>query len=202
MPGIFTYGGVTFGVREAKLAVWMGDGSYSTAVKIPSIKKADLKINTTNAKLEGDDRITATAAYPISGTLSIDFGSIDQRVLSTLIASAAMYEQGENPNKQYIFRIGAQAFRYVGLVVRALAAESAGGIIGDTQIFLPKLKVMEGFNATLEYGAFSVPTITMEALADEYFPDDNGDPGIVYFVENQTARAVEIPPYGIIATGP
>lgn len=202
MPGIFTFGGVQFGVREAMLAVWLGDGSYGPAVKIPSVKTADLKINTTNAKLEGDDRITATAAYPISGTLQIDFGSVDQRVLSTLMASAAMYQMGSTPNRQYVFRVGAQSFRYVGLVVRALAAESAGGVVGDTHIFLPKLKVMEGFSAKFEYGAFSMPSLTMEAIADEFYPDDNGDPGIVYFVENETTVAVTVPPQNIIATGP
>jgi hypothetical protein len=51
---------------------------------------------------------------------------------------------------------------YVGIILKALSAET-----GDTWLFLPKTKITSGFTlAQMEYGAFTIPEVTMQIVDD------------------------------------
>jgi hypothetical protein len=181
--GIFgEYGGPSYGLNDLKVALWLGDDSYGPAVDIPSAQLYEPDVKTNNAELEGDDRITATAANVISADVRIRFGSVAMDVIS-LITGNTIDDYGTTPNQMQNLSIAASNFPYVSICGRAKAEEG----IGDLHVWIKKCKLMEGFKFTLEYGAFSVPEMTFKAVADS---SDN----ILHLLPHEALTAVAIPP--------
>jgi hypothetical protein len=187
---MFNIGAPQFGLRRGKIGTWVGDGTYDDVQDVPSIQVLSSNIQTVNAQLEGNDYITATAATAISGEVTLRFGSVDPRVLS-LITGSNYDTYASTPNQYGVMRISGKNFPYVGIIGQSRAAE--GG--GDTHLFIPKVKATTGFEVRFEYGAFSIPEITMMSLPDENWLDAAGDPCIAFIIPHETATAdVSLPP--------
>lgn len=183
---MFNVGAPQFGLRRAKIGTWVGDGTYTDVTQIPSVQVLSSSVQTVNAQLEGDDRITATATTAISGQVTCRMGSVDNRVIAVLAGAEHTSDGGDS-----VLKVTAKNFPYIGIVGQSRAAE--GG--GDTHLFIPKLKCTEGFEVRFEYGQFSIPEITLTAIPDDNFLDEDNDPVLFALVGHDVATTdVTLPP--------
>lgn len=176
---LFDKGGPQFGLDDVKIADWVGDGTYGTAVDVPSVQMYEAQTQTTNAQLEGDDIITDSHARARSAQVRIRFGSISFAALEVLLGVNQVVSSTVRTLK-----IGNINFPYFGICGRALSTRDAG----DTHIFIPQCKIMEGFTLTMQYGQYVIPEITCMAVYDTTYQY------ISALVEHDTAVAVTIPP--------
>jgi len=176
---LFDAGGPQFGLDDAKIAVWNGDGTYGTAVDVPSVQMMDVQYQTVNGQLEGDDIITDTHAKARSAQVRIRFGSVSFPVLAVLTGVPTVSSPGARTQ-----RFGKINFPYFGLCGRALSTRDGG----DTHLFVPQCKIMEGFTVSFQYGQYAIPEITCMAVYDTTFQD------IYRSVEHDVAQAVTVPP--------
>ncbi len=164
----------------------MGDGTYDSVVRVPSVQVLASSIATVTAQLEGDDQITAIAAVATSGQVTLRMGSVDNRFISVLAGAEHDSSGGDS-----VLLITASDFPYVGIIGQSRAAQ--GG--GDTHLFIPKAKCTEGFEVRFESGQFSIPEITMMAVPDENYVDENDDSVLFALLGHATATAdVDLPP--------
>lgn len=182
---LFEQGQVSFGLNDAKIAAWDGDGTYGTAVDVPSVQMLGVTLRFSSAELTGDDRITATAARAIGGTCRLRYGSINLAMLEVMLGGATTSSVA-SPNSVRNYRVnGGGVNPYFGLVGKS-NAES-----GDTHVFAPQVKITGDMPiAMLEYGAFSVPEVEATLVADETW-------GVLSIIQHETATAVAIPPANI-----
>ena len=186
---IFDFGALSYGLRDAKVAVNNLDGSFGTAIDVPSVQLYVANLQTVNAQLEGDDAITATAARIISAQVTIRFGSADLDLLGILTGNA-VDNSGTTPNRRRQLDISNLKLPYFGISGKADSEEGTG----DNHIFVPKIKLMEGFEIRLEYNTFVAPEITAMAVGDPNFLDANSLSSIVQVVQYETASTVALPP--------
>lgn len=188
MTSIFSFenmqNGPQFDVDDCKLAAALGGGAWGAAQDVPSINLYVTEIQTVNAQLEGDARISDTHGRIVSARLRLRMGGVNFGVLSLLTGRSAVLS-GSTPNRRQTLDIKNENFPYFG--VCAQSKHTQGG--GDTHIFLPKVKVMEGFTFQFEYGAYTIPEITAMAIVDEDYQDV-----LVRFINNETVSPVVIPP--------
>lgn len=183
---MFNTGAPQFGLRRAKIGTWVGNGTYTNIRQVPSVQVLASSIETVTAQLEGDDRITATAAVAISGTVTLRMGSVDPRFIAVLAGSDNISSGGIGTLK-----VTAKNFPYVGIAGQSRAAE--GG--GDTIMFIPKAKCTDGFEVRFEYGQFSIPEVTLTAVPDENFVDTANDPVLFSLISHTTALTdITLPP--------
>lgn len=180
MP-LFDKGGPQFGLDDVKIASWNGDGTYDTAVDIPSVQMYEPQFQTTNAQLEGDDIVTDTHAKGRSAQVRVRFGSISFAALEVLLG---VNQVSSASGSVRTIRVGKISFPYFGICGRALSTQDGG----DTHIFLPQCKIMEGFTLSMQYGQYVIPEITCMAVYDTTYQD------IMRIVEHDVAVDVTIPP--------
>lgn len=184
----FDIGGPQFGLRDAKIGVHNGDGTYGTLVDVYSVQLYSVQSQTTNAELTGDDSITAVHAIARSAQIQLRFGSVQLGVLEVLTGKT-LQSSGATPNIRREMLFDNHNFPYFGLVGKANAAEGASS---ETHLAVCKVKVMEGFQVSFEYGAFSIPEITAMAVPDpDYTPAANT---IFHIVQYESGTAVALPP--------
>lgn len=185
--GFDSYGAPQFGLRDVQVAVWNGDGTYGTAVDVPSVQMMGAILKIISAQLEGDDQITATAARAVSGETRLRFGSVSIAALEVMLGNTSV-TSGASPNRQDALTVeGGDNMPYFGICGKALAEEGAG----DLHVFLPKVRIMQDVElASLQYGQFAIPEITVAAVSD-------ADYGIVNLIEHETATDVALPPVGL-----
>jgi hypothetical protein len=179
---IFDYGAPAVGLNDVKIAPLNADGTYGDEVDVPSVSLLGVDVQTVSAQLEGDDKITDTFANVIGAQVRVRFGSIDLEVLEVL-TSASVEESGDTPNRYKKLDIGEDKMQYFGLCGKINSSRDSG----DTHLWVPKIKVMEGFSLGFEYGTYSIPELTCMAVAD-----DNDT--LIKPIRHETAEAITIPP--------
>lgn len=183
---MFDIGGPQFGLRQAIIGLWEGDGTYSDVRRVPSVRVLEAQIETVTARLEGDDKITATAAIAIGGTLTLEMGSVHNSVISMISGGEYITQAGYN-----VTRISGATFPYVGIVGQSRAVEGSG----DTLVFIPKAKCQDGFSFRYEYGAFSIPNITFAISVDDNYIGSDNNGTIVASIQHSTAiTTLTLPP--------
>lgn len=180
----FDQGAPQFGLADCKIAVWNSAGSYGTLVDIMSIQLLGVTLQQVSAQLTGDDRITATAARAIGGTVQMRFGGINLDSLAVLLGKAI----GTISSVEQIGIQGGHRFPYVGIIGKALAEE--GG--GDFWVYAPKAKLMSDFQLSMEYGTFAIPEVTVQLVADDSY-------GVINLVSHPTDVAITVMPPANIA---
>lgn len=185
MPGIFDiWGGPQFGMRDTKVAKWNGNGTWGTPVDIPSIQQINAQVQTQTAQLTGDDRITATHAKVIGGQVTFQHGSFSMNVMD-VISGDSSASSGTTPNRTRRLALGNKNFPYFGLCCAVDAVEG----VGDMWIFLPKVKLTQGFNAQAQYGQFMIPSLTAEFLIDDFYVV-NGEAKCIDFLMHETITQI------------
>lgn len=182
------YGAPQFGLRDVKIAPWNATGDYGDEVDVPSVQMMGSTLEELFARLEGDDKITATQSLAIAGQVALRFGSVSLDVLEVIIGNTVTSSVA-SPNQVKQLKItGGDTMPYFGICGQVMAAQ--GG--GDTHIFFPKVKIASNIQlANLQYGQFAIPEVTLDAVDDETY-------GIVSIIQHQTAAAVVIPPANIV----
>lgn len=182
-----SYGAPQFGLDDVKVGTWDGDGTYTGLIDVPSVQLLGAILKIISAQLEGDDQITATASRAISGESQLRFGSVSLAALEILIGNTSV-TSGTTPNEQDALTIsGGDNMPYFGLCGRALAEEG----VGDFHVFMPKCRIMSDITlASLQYGQFAIPEVTVSAVSDGSF-------GIVNLIEHEATTTIALPPAGL-----
>lgn len=170
-----------FGLNDAKIAAWNNPESYGTAVDLESVSVMIVSVQTESGTLEGDDIITDAHAKNQSAQVQFTFGFKDLDVLAIL---TGVTNTTSDYNESMIF--GRDNMPYFAICGR-IDATSGGG---DTQLFLPKVKLMEGLSFSAKKGQYMTPEITAMALYE------GATYGILKTINNATATSVTIPPTG------
>lgn len=181
----FTQGAPSFGLNDCKIATWTAAGSYGTLVDVMSVQMMGVTMQQVNAQLTGDDRITATAARAIGGTVQVRFGGINIEALEILTGKTGTTIS----SVEQLMIVGGDRMPYVGLIGKALVEEGSG----DIWVYVPKAKIMSDFTiAMMEYGAFAIPEVTLQLVDDE-------DYGIINLITHPTDVAITVMPPANIA---
>jgi hypothetical protein len=159
----FDQGSPQFGLNDGKIATWSAGSPPTYAptggTDIMSIQMGNVAMEVISAILTGDDTQTAISAASIGGTLQLRWGGLNLDMLAVL--TGRPITSGTSSIKS-IRIAGGQKMPYVGIILKALSAET-----GDTWLFLPKTKITSGFTlAQMEYGAFTIPEVTMQIVDD------------------------------------
>lgn len=185
MPNLFgAFAGPEFGLNDVKIAPWVIGDTYSTAVDVPSVQVLDVQIQTVNGELTGDDAITDSHAIAISAQVKLRFGSLSLEALE-VITGNDYNNSGTTPNQIYALTIDNLTFPYFGIAGTALSTQDGG----DTTLWIPKAKVMEGFNVGMQYGQYVIPELTVKAVITTTY-------GLLKILKHETAAAITIPPSG------
>lgn len=182
---IFDIGGPQFGLADCKVAVNNGNGTFGTPVDVPSVQLLDMQLRIEKSELTGDNRITATASRIVGATIQLRFGSIHLDVLEVMLGTAIGYTYGDRD-----ILIANKKLPRFGICGKAEAEE--GG--GDTHLFAPSCKIGANFSLKFEYNNFSIPEISLDAVGDENFLDDDDNPVVIIPVEYEDTQAVSLPP--------
>lgn len=184
--GLFgDFAGPEFGLDDVKIASLAANGTYGTEVDIPSVQLYEVNPQTVNAQLEGDDKITDTHAIAISAQIRVRFGSIPFEALQILLGENYVESGSESGgNRTQTLTVGNLTFPYFGIVGRSLATQDDG----DTTIFVPKCKIMEGFTFGMQYGQYVIPELTLMAVKN------TDATGIIQIIKHEVAQALTIPP--------
>jgi hypothetical protein len=175
----------TFGVKKAIIAPWVGDGTYGTTVVVPGIKSVSIQSNTTNAEQTGDDQVLAVASKIVSGTVTLTKARFSFEVLNVLsnqpIQSASSFKRMKITNRKS---------RYFGMVCASDEAEGSG----DLHFFIPKIILRESTSFNFAYGEFTSPELTLMALMDDNWRDEDGYPCLFYPIQHDSQQTLVIPP--------
>lgn len=157
----FDQGAPQFGINDAKVALWNSAGSYGTVTDVMGVQMAQVTAQIVSAIANGDDKIVASAARLIGGGIQLRFVGLNLSMVSILLG-VTLDTISSVINMQIA---GGERLPYFGLCVKALSEE-----VGDTWVFLPKCKIMSDFTIFQgEYGTFTTPEVTIQAVEDEDF---------------------------------
>jgi hypothetical protein len=165
----FDVGSPQFGINDGKIGTWTAPVAAGAATYVPptgsdimSIQMGQVSMELISAILTGDDRQTAIAASAIGGSVQMRWGGLN---LSSLAILTGTTISSLSSSAKQLQIIGSQKMPYIGVILKALSAET-----GDTWIWLPKCKIMSGFTlAQMEYGAFTIPEVTMQVVDDDKY---------------------------------
>jgi len=168
----FDQGSPQFGLNDAKIATWVAGAAGApptytppTGTDIMSIQMGQVTMEIVNAILTGDDRQTAISAAAIGGTVQLRWGGLNLSSLAVLTGKAIT----SSSSTRMMMITGGSQMPYVGIILKALSSEA-----GDTWLFLPKCKILSGFTiAQMEYGAFTIPEVTMQIVDDDKYGSVN-----------------------------
>lgn len=179
----FDQGAPQFGVNDAKVAVWNATNSYGTLTDVMGIQMAQSTLQVVNAIANGDDKVVATASATTGVQLQMRFVGMNPSMIAVITGKTVTTISSVN---QVQFR-GGERMPYFGVIIKSLSAET-----GDTWLFVPKCKIMSDFTILqAEYGAFSTPEVTVQAVADETW-------GLLNAITHPTDVAITaIPPTNI-----
>jgi hypothetical protein len=164
MPDWGVIDGPTFSLRDVRVARWNGDGSWGAAVRVPSVRITRTRLITINGRLEGDGGITDAHAEAISGEGTLQFGGGNLSLYNTITGYTKTLT-GVAPNRVDRIKYTKKAFPFFAICGKANSTDG----VGDTHVFLPKVKLMEGFELGYVYGEYSQPELSFVALPDEKY---------------------------------
>ncbi len=187
----FEQGAPQFGLNDAKIAVWAPGSpptyTPTTGSDIMSVQMGQVTMELVNAILTGDDQQTAVHALAIGGTVQMRWGGMNLSTLALLTGKQVT----TSSSVRQVQITGGQKMPYVGIILKALSSET-----GDTWLFLPKCKILSNFTlAQMEYGAFTIPEVTMQVVADDTW-------GAINVITHPVDTPITVFPPALIAQAP
>lgn len=175
----FEQGAPQFGVNDAKIAVWNATDDYGAVTDVMGIQMAQASMQVVSAVANGDDTIVAAAARLTGAQLQMRFVGMNPTMIGVLTGHT-VDDVSSVINLQFV---GGERLPYFGAIVKSLSEE-----IGDTWVFIPKCKIMSDFVLFQgEFGAFSTPEVTVQAVPDETW-------GLANFITHPTNVAITVMP--------
>lgn len=180
---------VAWDIDSAVIAVNNGNGTWGTNYPIKGVVKVEMEVEMKSGEQDGDGYLYAVVSKPRAGSTTFQFvNQEDLRVISILIGSTV-----ESSGGDFTLPIGRGNYApYFSICGKTLLDDA----IGDYQIWLPKLKVMENIAVGLADGEFVLPEFSARAIADEYVTRSS-KPQIAFLRTNATNRAAQIPMLGV-----
>lgn len=190
MTSLWNAGELLFGVRRVYIATYNPTANtHGTAIRVPSVKILEVKENTQNRDLEGDDGIQASSTRLISADITCQMGGVVPAVLDILNGGTSQSSGGANFYRRTHF--SNRRFPYFSLCGKANDSEADA----DMHIFAPKCKVTDGYSLKFEFGEFSIPELHFRAVIDDNYLDETGsNSDVFYTVEHNFLLDVSIPP--------
>jgi hypothetical protein len=164
MPDWGVIRGPSFSLKDVRVAKWNGDGTWGAALRVPSASIAGVKLRTVNGQLQGDGGITDAAAEAIAADAKLKFGGGNLSLYNT-ITNYAKTLTGVTPNRVDRMKFTKKSFPYFGLCGRMNSSDGQG----DQHLFLPKLKLMDGFELNYQFGQYVEPELSILALPDDLY---------------------------------
>lgn len=150
--------GFVFGAKDCKIAPWLAPETWGSPIDVKAIQMVGAGIETVNAQLEGDDEILDVHAVATNGTASLRFGFFNLEVLEVLTGNVIT----DSPPNSKSMTFTGRRMPYFGLSARI--EQTAGQ--GVLDIFIPKIKLMEGFSVSTEYGQYLIPEVQAQFVTD------------------------------------
>lgn len=144
-----------FGLQDVKIATWNDVGDYGTPVDVIAAQLMSSEFQTVNAMLEGDDILADTHARQISAQVRVRFGFKNLNVLGVITG-----QDLESSGNVLSMVFGDANYPYFCMAGKI--DHTAG--TGNDILFIPKMKLMEGFSLSAEYGQYMTPEITATAI--------------------------------------
>ena len=167
MPSFGYIDGPTFSLRDAKIARWLGDGTYGQSYDVPAVRVLRTRIITVNGRLEGDGGIVDAHAESIAAEGTLQFGGGNLEVYAAITGNTRV-TSGSTPNRIERVKFAKRAFPYFGICGKANSTDGTG----DEHIWIPKVKIMEGFELGYEYGQYTQPELSFLAVPDDNYQVD------------------------------
>lgn len=181
----FGLSGPQFNLRAGVIATNLGNGTFGTPIPVPSIQLFGVALRTLNGQLEGDGAITDLVAVAEAANVTLRFGGSTTPVWE-IVTGRTIDETGVTPNR--VRRLSFHSFRFPYFAAAGLIESSTGE--ASMLMFVPRIKVMEGFELRLERGQYVVPELTCMAI-----PDPAYDAGLIFdLVEYESGTTIDIPP--------
>ena len=169
---------VSYGVADLKVAPWLAGSTYGTAVDVWGVSQFGLTIETASGRLEGDDVILRAHARPIACQITARFAFQTLEPYETMTGKTIQ----DGTSLEWL-EIANDSFPYFGMIAQVLNDDEEG----DVHIFVPKCKLMSGFQMQMQYGQFVTPEITIDGVKDDTY-------GIVRIIPHENTTAIAFPP--------
>lgn len=168
-----------FGLADCKIALRTAAGTYGTALDVKAVTDLLVEVQTVEAELTGDDGIVDTHARGIKGIVTVKFGF--SSLAPYALITGETHESSASGNER--IRFGKFSPPYIAIAGQIKATNTSG----DSHIYIPKCKLMSGFQLGGRYGEYITPELRFTAVVD-----DNDDK-IFHIVDHVAVTTVVIP---------
>lgn len=176
-----TIAGFNFGCNDVKIAAWTASDTWGTAVDLVAAEFFNVQMRMENGELLGDDILVAVHAKIIAVEFRVKFAFRDEDVIPILTGVSAT---STNANHRK-FQFGNENMPWFGIAGAALH----DGDAGDTQFFIPKAKLVNGFEFSMQMGQYDTPELSGIGVVDT-----GGSHDAFAIWQNNTATTLTIAP--------
>lgn len=166
-----------FDVDDCKIALWQSAGSYGQAFDVVAINQFSVEIQTVNKDLEGDASIVDTHARGVGSRVRFKFAFRDLQVYHVLTGASVVSSGSDEAIQIDNFNP-----KFFGIMAQSKMTDG----LGDVHIFVPKVKIQEGFQLQGQYGEYMTPEITARGVLDTTY-------GLIRIKQHGTAIPLVIP---------
>jgi hypothetical protein len=179
---------VAWDIDSAVIATNNGDGTWGTNYPVKGVISVQMELEMKSGEQPGDGILYAILSKVYAGNGTFQFVNQENfSVIASIIGSTVESSGGDFTNL-----FGRNYAPYFSLCGRTYLDDA----VGDYQIWIPKLKVTEGFSIGIADNEFVLPEFTARAVVDEYVTR-NSVPQIAVLRANAVARAAQIPMLGV-----
>lgn len=149
-----------FSLEQAFIAVNNGDGTFGTAVQVPSAKTLTLNVEYIKDRSEGNSVLTALASQIIAVGWTLDGANLNDAILQ-ILTGVTPTSSNTGVNQVDTIQFSNDLMPYFGLIGQAWG--QAGD---DLCILLPKTKMMDGWSYKMDFGKFIYPQFKGTCIKD------------------------------------
>lgn len=157
--------GVNFGLKDAKVAPWLGDGTYGVNYDVPSVQLIGITAQMVSGELLGDDVKTDVHAKIIAGRCRGRWGGMSLDVLQAF-SNQVLVATGSTPNRVRRIKVAAESMKYFGLCGKSDSTNASS----DIHAWIPKMKIMSDITLIeMQNGQYTIPEFEAEILPDDLY---------------------------------
>jgi hypothetical protein len=157
--------GVNFGLKDAKVAPWLGDGTYGINYDVPSAQLMGITAQMVNGELLGDDVKTDVHAKIIAGRCRGRWGGLSLDVILA-ISNQVLGSTGSTPNRVRRMKLAAESMKYFGMCGKSASTNA----LGDIHAWIPKMKIVSDITLIeMQNGQYTIPEFEAEMLPDDLY---------------------------------
>lgn len=152
-----------FGVRDAKIALWLSAGSYGTLYDLPAVNRIEYNPAMTAGQLEGDDAEVDSFAKMVAVEGRVVFG--DNGTVRPELLQIILGSTNTSSGSKERMKIGSAYPNYFGLAWKVVKSDNSG----EDHFFIYKCRITN-LQYSAQYGGYVVPELSFRAVTET---DDN-----------------------------